>query len=173
MAKKRTIAQIRAAARPRTVPVTLYLAGDLVARIDSLERELAQHSAWTPDSMAAVDPRRVIAQEILDLQNQVRDQGVEFVFQPLLDSEWSALLLAHPPRHAEEAWNSDTLLPELVARCCVDPVMTLEEYADLAEVLNQGQRDQLESAAWRANNEVAVPFSLAASAIAASRTDGT
>lgn len=168
---KRSIADIIEQAKPRTLTVTLYLAGDLASRIEALEAQLADHAAWVPESMAATDPRRAIVDEIRALQDQIRDSAAEFTFQAISDAEWSALLLKHPGRHSEEAWNSDTLVPALIPACCIDPAMSADDYEALSRVINKGQRDLLESAAWRVNNEApAVPFSLAASAIDASRT---
>jgi hypothetical protein len=172
MAKaKRTIADIIAAAKPRTLSVTLYLAGDVASRIEGLEAQLADHSTWVADSMADVDPRRAIVDEIRDLQETIRDSAAEFTLQALPDAEWSALLLKHPARHGEEMFNPDTLFPALIPACCVEPVMSADDYDALGRVINKGQRDQLESAAWRVNTEATtVPFSLAASAIDASLT---
>lgn len=167
----RTIADMIAAARPRTLSVTLYLAGDVASRIEALEGQLSDHGAWVANSMASVDPRRAIVDEIRALQDEIRDSAAEFILQALTDAEWSALLLKHPGRHAEEAFNPDTLFPALIAACCIEPVMSVDDYDALSRVINKGQREQLEATAWRVNNEAtSVPFSLAASAIDASRT---
>ncbi|WP_405019549.1 hypothetical protein OHV05_24435 [Kitasatospora sp. NBC_00070] len=172
MAKqKRTIADIIATAKPRTATVTLYLAGDVASRIEVLEAQLSDHAGWVADSMAAVDPRRAIVVEIRALQGQIRDSAAEFTLQAVSDAEWSALLLKHPGRQAEEGFNPETLLPALIPACCVEPAMSADDYEALSQVINKGQRDLLEAAAWRVNNEATtVPFSLAVSAIDASRT---
>lgn len=172
MAKgKRSIADIIATAKPRTSTVVLYLAGDLAARIDSLQSQLASLGPWAPGSMADVDPSLAIVAELRELQDQVRDSAVEFTLQALTDTEWSALLLQHPARHAEELFNPDTLFPALIAACCVEPVMSLSDYEALGKVINKGQRESLEAAAWRVNNEATtVPFSLGASVTGASLT---
>lgn len=175
MAKpKRSVAEITKLAKPRTETVTLYLAGDGASRIQQLEQHLADLADWKPGSMADADPRRAIAEQIRELQEEVRDSAAEFTFQALGAVAWSELLLRHPGRSSAEAYNPETLLPELVVEACVDPVMTPAEYDGLAEVINAGQRDQLEAAAWRANMEAtAVPFSLASYAIGASPTADT
>ncbi|GAA1164113.1 hypothetical protein F4556_002358 [Kitasatospora gansuensis] len=157
--------QILARATPRRTTVTLYLAGDLAGQIQDLERSLADVGTWSPSSMADADPRREIAEQIADLQGQLRCSAADFRLQALPDEEWSDLLAAHPGRHAEEGFNPVTLSPALVAACCVDPVMTEDEYRGLCQVINHGQREDLEAAAWRVNNDTAVPFSLAASAL--------
>lgn len=171
---KRTIEEITALATPRTETVPLYLDGSGASRIQRLEQEIAELAEWRPESLADVDPRRALVEQIREIQDEVRDSLVEFTFRGLGDEAWSQLLLRHPGRSTAEAYNPDTMLPELVVASCVEPVMTAEEYAGLGEVLNFGQRDQLEAAALRANVEApAIPFSVAGYVIDASRTADT
>ncbi|MFE6866008.1 hypothetical protein ACFVFS_05590 [Kitasatospora sp. NPDC057692] len=168
-ARKATAADIIARVKPRTATVTLYLDGEASGRIAELEARVAELADWQPESLADPDPRRALAQEIAELQDQMRDSATQFTFRALGRLAWSDLLALHPPRHAQELYNPETLPGALVSACLVEPAMTAEEYGQLAEVLNQGQRDQLELEAWQVNNEaVSVPFSLAASALRAS-----
>lgn len=96
----------------------------------------------------------------------------EFRFRALSARAYSDLLAAHPPREGvQETANAATLPGALVAASCVDPVMTAEEYAELAEVISHAQAEALFDAAWTVNTQqVSVPFSLASSAILASLT---
>ncbi|MCG6499465.1 hypothetical protein [Kitasatospora sp. A2-31] len=163
--KTPTAADILAKVKPRTATVTLYLDGEAAGRIAQLEAQFADLADWQPESLADSDPRRAIAQEIAGLQDRIRDSAQDFVLRALPAKAWSDLLALHPGRHAQELYNPTTLPAALVPACLVEPAMTPEEYEQLAEVLNQGQRDELELAAWQVNNEaVSVPFSLAASA---------
>ncbi|MFJ3793902.1 hypothetical protein [Kitasatospora sp. NPDC090091] len=166
-ARKATqIADVLARVKPREETITLYLDGAAAGRIAELEAQLADLADWQPDSLAAADPRRAIAKEIAAVQDQIRDSAQPFTFRALPAKAWSDLLAVHPGRHAQELYNPTTLPTALVSACAVEPAMTPEEYEQLAEVLNQAQRDELELAAWRVNNEAtSVPFSLAASAL--------
>ncbi|MFB7671681.1 hypothetical protein ACFC26_09710 [Kitasatospora purpeofusca] len=167
--KTTSAADVLARVKPRTTTVTLYLDGEGAGRIAELEARLAELADWQPESLAGQDPRRALAEEIGKLQDKVRDSAVDFVLRALPATAWSDLLVLHPGRHAQELYNPLTLPPALVPACLVEPAMSAEEYGELAEVLNQGQRDQLELAAWQVNNEaVSVPFSLAASALRSS-----
>ncbi|MFD5916173.1 hypothetical protein ACFVYP_07065 [Kitasatospora sp. NPDC058201] len=170
--KTATAADILARVRPRTATVTLYLDGEAGGRITQLEGQLADLAGWQPESLAEADPRRTIAEEIAELQDRIRDSACDFTLRALPAKAWSDLLVLHPGRHAQELYNPVTLPGALVPACLVEPAMTAEEYEQLAEVLNQGQRDQLELAAWQVNNEAtSVPFSLAASALRASTAE--
>lgn len=169
----RSIADIIAAAKPRESTVTLCLAGDVAGRIEDLERELAAVSDWQSTSMADADPRLALAGQIGELQDQMRGSEVVFRFRALGDKAYSDMVAAHPPRSAKELFNPETLFPQLIAACCFEPLMGVEEYGQLAEVLNAGQRRELENAAWAVNDEsTAVPFSLPASAIRAALGGG-
>lgn len=166
------IKDIIARARPREHSVRICVSGDLAAEYDRLQAELAAVAAWQPQSMAEENPAAAIARRIAELQEQMREAEVEFTFRALGARAWSDLVAEHPGQTEEEAWDADTLAPALVSACAVDPVMAPEDVDALFEALNVGQRQQLIEAAWQVNGEAtAVPFSLHASAILASRTD--
>lgn len=97
---------------------------------------------------------------------------VKFQFRAVDPTAWSDLLAAHPGRHAEELFNPDTLAPAVVSACAVSPTMTVEQYGRLAKKLTHAQQEELVNAVWNLNTQAAktVPFSLLASATAASRT---
>jgi len=159
--------------KPREKPVTICLAGDLAAKADRLEAELARaQEDWAPESLSDVNPAHQLARDLDALREQMRGAEVEFLFRAIPDKEYSDLLAAHPPTDEREAFNSQTFPPALVAASCVDPVMSQEKAAELFAGLNQGQIKALFDTAWDANNDAtAVPFSLRASAILAALTD--
>lgn len=166
--RPRSIADIIASAKPRESTVTLCLAGDLAGRIGELERQLGELSDWQATSMAEQDPRIAVAEEIAALQEQMRGSEVGFRFRALGAKAWSDLLAAHPGKTPSELFNAETFFEAMVPACCVEPEMTVEEYGQLREVLNEAQRRELENAAWAVNDEAtAVPFSLPASAMLA------
>lgn len=159
--------------RPRELTVRVCLAGDVAAEVERLEAQLSALSEWSPDSIADRNPGLEIAEKITAAREQMRESEVEFTFRALGAQAWSDLVAMHPGKTDEAAWDDETLPPALVAASCVDPVMTGEDLSQLFEGLNMGQRQQLIEAAWQVNGEAtSVPFSLHASAILASRTDG-
>lgn len=163
-----------ATATPREGRVRLCLAGALNAELEELEEELvACGPGWSPGSLADADPRVTLAERIEATRERMKASERVFRMRSLDDEAWSDLLAAHPARDGkQELFNAATLPRVLIAACCVDPVMTPEQYDRLAPVLNQGQRNQLFNTAWDCNTEAtAVPFSLSASAILAARTD--
>ncbi|WP_327378015.1 hypothetical protein OG393_31055 [Streptomyces sp. NBC_01216] len=160
-------------ARPREHTVRVCIAGDVAAEVDRLEAELASLSDWKPGSMADQHPGIELAERISAAREQMRAAEVSFTFRALGRLEWSDLVAQHPGQTADEAWDSKTLPLALVSACAIDPVMTPEQVDDLFETLNEAQRQQLIEAAWQVNGEgTSIPFSLHASAILASRTDG-
>lgn len=162
----RSIADIIASAKPRESTVTLCLAGDLAGRIEELERQLGDLSDWQASSMSDEDPRLAVAEEIAALQDQMKGAEEVFHFRALGAKAYSDLVAAHPPKVAGHLFDGATFFPALIAACCVEPAMTVEDYEQLAEVLNEGQRSELETTAWQVNDQsTAVPFSVSASAI--------
>lgn len=164
----------KAKARETTVPV--YLAGDLVAEIERLERQLAEAGSaqWRADSLADTNPTRAIAEKIEAARKRLKASEVEFRFRALPDAQWSDLLAAHPPKDPErETFNTDTFPRALIAACAIDPVMNPEQVDRLFGVLNQGQRNDLFNGAFQVNTEgTNLPFSVSASAILGALGDG-
>jgi hypothetical protein len=107
-----------------------------------------------------------------ELRAEMAEAMVEFRFRALSPKAWSDLLAEHPGRRPEELFNPETLEPAAIAACSLSPVMTVEEYGELAEMLTHGQQEALANAVWVLNTEATtrVPFSLLASATAASHT---
>ncbi|MFE1358859.1 hypothetical protein [Streptomyces harbinensis] len=164
------IGDILARVRPREHSVTICLAGDKAAEVERLEAELGRHAGWRPDSMAATDPRREIAERIQALREEMQESEVTLTFRALGARAWSDLVAQHPSTREGEAWDPEALAPALVAASAAEPEMTPEQVAELFEALNHGQREQIIGAAWAVNGEpTSVPFSLLASATLAAR----
>jgi hypothetical protein len=171
-----TLADILATAvRPeKTVPICFR--GDLVARIEDLERELeqVQNAADADDRLAS--PERAKARQIAETLEQARAdmQAASIVFRlrGLSKPEWDALTLKHPPRDDDQVdralgFNRVTLLPVLVRKCLVDQVPADDaEWARLVDVMSSGQFDKLADGAYGVSaTDVVIPFSLRASAL--------
>ena len=162
-------------AKPRETTVPIYMAGDLVAEIERLERQLAEVGAaqWQADSLASTNPTTAIAQKIEAARKKLKASEVEFRFRALPDDQWSDLLAAHPPKDPEkQLFDPDSFPRALIAACALDPVMTPEQVDRLFAVLNQGQRNSLFDGAYQVNVEgTSVPFSVSASGILAALGD--
>lgn len=154
-------------AKPRETTVAVFLAGDVVAEIERLERQLAEASdgPWKADSLAATDPTKAIAEKIAAARKRLKASEAEFRFRALPDDQWSDLLAAHPGKE-DQLFDPGTFPRALIAACCVDPVMTAEQVDRLFGVLNQAQRNEVFDGAYGVNTEgTSVPFSVTASAI--------
>lgn len=166
------ITDILKRAKRREKSVFLCLAGDEVAEIERLERQLnSLADTWEANSLATANPKEKIAKQIAAARERMRKQEVEFKFQALGDKEWSDLLASHPGKTPQQAWDPDTLPKALVSACSVDPVMLPEQVGELFELLNDGQRNELMQAAFEVNAEAThIPFSVSASGILSSLT---
>jgi hypothetical protein len=166
-ATPRGIEDVLAMARPRQTEVRLCLAGDLAARADQLaERIELLGDRSGASSLADVDPRRALESELDEVHEAMRASEVVFRFRALGRTAYSDLLAAHEPRKGTDdaSWNNDTYPHALIAACCIEPVMTVEQVDQLTEVLSQRQRNELFNQAWSAQvGETRVPISRAVS----------
>lgn len=148
----------------RTVP--LCLAGELVEEIAQLELQLAE--APPPTSLG--DPgKRVIAEQIVETQERMRESTVDFRLRAMGGRAWSKFWASMPTREEKESdddWG-ERIFPfyaDLVSRSCVDPVMSVEQVGELADVLHAQAWNRLVSSSLNLNmGEVDVPNSDAAS----------
>lgn len=155
-------------AKQRETTVQIYLAGDVLATIERLERQLsdANADAWKSSSLADTDPTEKLARQIAAARKKLQDSAVEFRFRAMPAKAWSDLVAQHPPVKADDLFNAETFAPALISVACIDPVMTVEQVTELFDVINQAQRNTLFDAAFQANTEgTDVPFSVSASGI--------
>lgn len=165
-----------------THSVAICLRGDLVAKHDTAERQLAAAQQSRGDSLDGGERVGELADLIRDLERQMRDSTVEFTVTALPKPKFRSLVAAHPPREdgeegekADSGWgfNTETLYPALIRACVVDPTLTEAQWTALFdEKLTDAQFSELGSAAFVVNaGTVSVPFSRAAS-LARRPTDG-
>lgn len=154
-------------ARPNQNVHRVCVRGDLIAEHQRLEADLA--AAPEPLShLAAEDPRVPIAAAIAELEAEMHAAEAEFTFRALGRTKYRELKDRHPgrPEAGETQFNADTFPRELIAACCIDPVMTPADVDRLFNVLNEGATESLFMAAYTVNEGVTrVPFSKAASAV--------
>ncbi|NYV73181.1 hypothetical protein [Streptomyces sp. UH6] len=165
------IADILKAAKPRERTVRLCLSGDLAGEAARLQDEIARVTgeSWEPMSMADRHPARALAEQLAEINRQIKDSETEFRFRYIGDRKYSDLMAAHPAKDENQAFDSETFPRALISASCVDPVMDEDQAAELFEVITQGQVKELFDAAWdvHTSRSGAVPFSLAASALLA------
>lgn len=154
------------ASRPTTT-VPLCLAGELVEEHAQLERQLAE--APEPTSLGDRSPKRVIAEQILAVQEQMREATVDFHLRAWPSRDWAVFFADRPERKENEsatdweprwfAWQA-----EMVSRTCVDPQMDAEQVGELVDLLHFRAWTELATKAYVLNmGEVDVPNSEAAS----------
>lgn len=167
MTKGVSFDDVMALAKPRETSVTLCLAGDLaadadrvVAALDALDQQQRRPGA----SLADGTERAQLSKELDELRELMQSSEVPFRFRALPAREYSDLIAAHPSPVPGVEVDAVSLQPDIIARCCIEPVMTREQVDKLLDRLNEQQRDQLFGGAWHANNAaVAVPSLRAAS----------
>ena len=162
----RNFDEIKKLATLPTRAVSLCLAGELVEEISQLELQLAEAK---PAANLGDSSRRVIAEQIVEAQDRMRDSTVDFRLRALPSREWSKFWTGMPVRaekESDEDWG-ERLFPfyaELVHRTCADPVMNVEQVGELADVLHANAWNRLVTNCLNLNmGEVDVPNSEAAS----------
>lgn len=140
---------------------TVYLRGDLVARVEEAERERAALAGWSQQKMSDVDPAKAVTARIEKLRREMADSQVTFTLRALPRQAWSDLITSHPSKDPLLRFAPDTFFPALVHLSCVDPQFdAVDEVNDFFDQISQGQRQVVEDAAWQVNaGTVDVPFS--------------
>lgn len=99
-----------------------------------------------------------------ELTARVESSTIRFAMRALPRRQWTDLVKNHPPRkdHREDrqvGFNEETLYEALVRACIVDPVPTDEEWAQIDEVLTEGEWIRLVQTAQALNLKgSALPF---------------
>ena len=162
-------ADVLGAFKPREKRVTLVGAGSLLAEHEELSRQLAvamdqRASRVSTASLSDVDPVRELAGRIAELEPLIEASRVTFTLRGLGWNEYQQLVREHS--NADGELDTDAFAPVLVARCAIDPAMSLDEVGQLAAVLTQGDFARLYYAAVEASVEAdGVPFNKLASAV--------
>lgn len=161
---------ILAQARLPETSVSLCLRGDLDAEWRELDRKL-QTASRDAVSLGERSEASVIAERIRQLEAEMADAQVVFKLRADSAKGWSDFVATKPLRQKDEdqkAYDERWFgwMCQLIARASVDPALTPQQVAQLCDVLSAGQWDELGNGAWNLNaRSVAVPFSLAASAL--------
>jgi hypothetical protein len=129
-----------------TRTVSLCLAGELVEEHARLEQALAELPP--PTSLGDGGGKRDLAQQILDVEEQMREATVEFHLKALGAKVWTLFWGSMPTRgekESDDAW-SERIFPfwaDMVSRCCVEPRMTAAQVTELSDMLHSGAWNRL------------------------------
>jgi hypothetical protein len=140
-----------------------------------LDGVLADEHAQLEDELAGADEsaRHMLAERIVDVEEQIRKAEIEFVFVAIGRGKWRRLQADHPPSEDERAQGIDFSVDdfpfEAMSASLVEPRLTVAELRRLNdEVLTFEQYSLLWATCLAANVGVASrPESLAARAILA------
>ncbi|MFI6813773.1 hypothetical protein ACIBG7_15235 [Nonomuraea sp. NPDC050328] len=154
-------------------PMPICMRGDLQAQWEELEQRL-EFLRRQPknDSLGAVDPTRVVAEQMEALRTEMKEHVRVFLLRAKTRKEWSDLIKLHPPRKedgAGAAFNPETFPVAALAACSVRPRMTEEQAGRVIDQITAGQWNELwgKVAALNAGSGE-VPFSFVASEILSS-----
>lgn len=142
----REFAQVKKLASLPTRTVSLCLAGELVDQLAGLERQLADAKA--PTSIGEASPKRVLAEQIVALQEEMRESTVDFHLRAMGARRWSKFWASMPARgekETDEAWDERVypFYADLVSRSVTDPVMSIAEVDELTELIHGGAWNRL------------------------------
>lgn len=157
---------VRKRASLPTRSVSMCLAGELVGELQRLEAELAA----TPAASNVGDgTRRELMERIEAARQEMLDSTVEFRLRALPGHQWGLFSVGAPTQAEGESradWEK-RLHPfhvEMVKRTVVEPEMTLDETAELADLLHMPAWVQLLNECYDVNRgSVDIPNSAAAS----------
>jgi len=161
-----TFDDVMALAEPREAEVRLVLAGNLAADADRIVAKLDALDRQRPGASLADGAERAhLVKELEELRELMQSSEVAFRFRALPPKEYSDMITAHPSPVPGKDFDAESLQPDIIARCCIEPLMTRDQVDQLLSRLNERQRDELFGGAWVANNAaVAIPSSRVASA---------
>ena len=162
----------------RVVTVEILVDQELHAEHAELDAEL-EHLAESGTESIGTPRAREIAARLVEIEQETRDRRVSFRFRALSRKQWMDLLAAHPPTKKqldEDArlrgmragldFNPATFPVAVIAACCVDPEMTVDDAKRLEDSLHFVQFETLWGAALECNTGgMAAPKSLAAGLI--------
>lgn len=153
-----TIEEIRKLRKPRTETVWVPLDTSITERVEQLQRDLRE--AQRIDNREHRTPQAPRIQQELDAAIAEADRAaVGFTFQELPRRDYRALIEAHPDPSGSKRWDEDGFAPALIAACCVDPEMTLEDAEAIWSEWGESTTWALFSTAWKVNEgKVEVPF---------------
>ena len=162
--------------RPET-RVSFCLDGDLKAAHEAADAEYAAARSRSVVDSRLNDPAKVLAQKVLDLEDQMKEASVTFLIRGLPRGAWSDLVAAHAPRTENATdktygFNVESLMIEALPKSIVQvessagevlPFDPSKEWDALADDMTNSQYEDFVLAVLRVNaGRNDVPFSLSA-----------
>ena len=120
----------------RVVP--LCLAGELVEEHAALERQFADAP---PATSLEKSPKRVIAEQIVAVEDRMREATVDFRLRAMSARKWATFWARWPVRtkdETDEAWDG-RIFPywtEMISRSAENPRMSVEQVDELAGLVH-------------------------------------
>ena len=172
-----TVQELLARRKPARQTVRLLLDGTLSSQVDEVRRQLKlAKAADIADPQGLASRAAPLEVKLNELQIEAEEASTAFTFQALGRARFEEVKRLHPPtedqweRYRERvkaAWwvtapefHELTFAPALIAACCVEPAMTIEDAQALWDELSDGEAAALYTAALAVNEEVTNrPFS--------------
>ena len=148
---QRTIDEFLGAYQAPRISVRITTRADLLAEVERIAAEIEA----LPPSDGLNDRRQPLMLQLETQVELVRASEFQFVFQALSSGEYDRLIAACPPTPSQAAeghkWNPERFPFEVIARCAVNPTVTLEQAEELCERLSDNQFKKLWMAAAAVN----------------------
>ena len=172
------VSEVLASRKPRKTTVGLLLDGDLAYQLAEARRVLSTTDEFG-DTIAG--PRSTAEARVRELEAAAKQAQTVFTLQAIGRDRLAEIKRSFPPTDEQwERWNTLTqanplaqppefdivgAMPTLLAESLVDPSATVEEAAQLWDVLSDGEAGQLGAALWDVNMEASsVPLSAGSTA---------
>lgn len=148
------IDDIKAAFRRRQTTARVLLDQTLLVEHTRLDADLQR--AFIEDAQHNRVPHAfTLSEQIRELEQRIDEAQRTFTFEGIGRGPWMDLVGNHPPSTADKRdgldFDSDTFPPAAVARCCIDPVMTVDEALWLYTELDVAEWSRLWEAVLLAN----------------------
>lgn len=146
---KDVLAVVSQSGNRRRATARICLRQDLVGQHIEKDAELQRLTEQFAEGILKPKAVQELAQQVRDLEAEIEANTVEFVFESKPERDWTSLVAAHPPtkkqleanRNADH--NPDTFRPAAIAATCVDPAMTVEDAAQMRDLLHPASFDHL------------------------------
>jgi hypothetical protein len=173
--RKKSPADIIAAARRPEQRVTICLRADIAGELEALDAELEQLQSNRPNERnlggPTIPPEEVeLAERIHALEVEADENSIDLVIRALPRNEWRAAKAKHPASEADSAlgWavDRDDVALAVLADSVVDPELDGDTLGDMVDALAEGQWVKIRDAILIANGgDGSVPFSQRASLV--------
>lgn len=136
---QRTVGEFLGAYKAPRISTRITTRADLLAKVERIASQI--ESLPRNDSLNS-DRSRLMG-ELDTAVSMVRASEFDFEFQAMPSGEYDRLIASCPPspKQAEQGlqWNPDRFPYEVIARCAINPTVTVAEAEELCETLSDSQ----------------------------------